>query len=108
MTFQTPEEMLETIQSGVDLYSPSTCIYLFVYNEEGSICEYYVDNDEAEKLSQMDDYWGAHLGTGGWIHDTAEYLRENYGYDNPEDRALGFCKDTYTIADWIVARGVED
>ena len=102
-SFSTPESMLKTIQDGIDLYSPSLCIYVFGYNDMGSICAYYITNDEAEKLSQNDEYWGAYLGPGGQIYDTVEWQKDCYGDGEYEDMALEFCKDTYMMKDWIPA-----
>ena len=69
MKFNISKKMREYIQSGRDIYSPSLEIYMFLYNEEGAICQYSIRQDEAKELNEKDEYWGAYLGTGGIIYD---------------------------------------
>lgn len=69
MKFNSSKKMREYIQSGRDIYSPSLEIYMFLYNEEGAICQYSIRQDEAKELNEKDEYWGAYLGTGGIIYD---------------------------------------
>ena len=73
ITFNSAEEMLDTIQSGTDLWSEELEVYVFVYNDCGSICYYSIDKEQAEELSReaedADEYWGAFLGIGGNIYD---------------------------------------
>lgn len=84
MTFANGKEMLSKIQEGTDLYDPETYTYVFVYNEDGAICTYDISHEDADKLKQMDDYWGAHLGWGGSIYDTPmnlSWCEDNYKGD---------------------------
>ena len=94
MKFNSAKEMLSTITSGVDLYSPTEQKYVFVYNDRDSICEYYIDPFEAidleRKASETGDYWGAFLGIGGCIYD------EDDDYYTP----ISFCEDYYD-SEWI-------
>ena len=46
--FNSAEEMLAEIQSGTDLYSPELETYVFIYTDNGSICYYSIDKEEAE------------------------------------------------------------
>ena len=88
--FLRPIDMLKYIQEGNDLYNPETGEYIFVYNEEGSICNYHVSLEEMTNLYELacenNEYIGAYLGTGGEIYDdpTHEYYNgfnvSNYEY----------------------------
>lgn len=106
MKFNTAEEMLQTIINGADLYSPSSSIYVFVYNDCDSICTYMITEAEAKNLrSKQDTYggdWSGFLGFGGTIIDSNKYLFENgiavdTGNDNP---TLKWCEEMLHIADW--------
>ena len=92
MKFNSAEEILDFIQDGNDLWSPSTNIYVFVYSEEGAICTYHISHKEAIELSKKAEHynedWSAFLGWGGEI------------YDPPKN--LEFCERLYTIDDWIL------
>lgn len=92
MKFNSAEEILDFIKDGNDLWSPSTNIYVFVYNEDGAICTYNINHEKAIELSQEserdNEYWSAFLGLGGEI------------YDPPEN--LEFCKRLHIIDDWII------
>ena len=73
VTFDSAEEMLDTIINGFDLYNTKTEEYVFVYSESGSICVYNINNDEMKKLTKTarenGSHVGAYLGTGGNIYD---------------------------------------
>lgn len=75
--FNSGQKMYDFIESGGDLYSPSIETYVFVYNEEGSICVYTgIDSEYAKELDSGDEYWGAYLGwRGSAIYDTTEYKK---------------------------------
>ena len=81
--FRSPEAFLATVISGQDLYSKSLCLYVFVYNESGSVCVYGVDNETAldleKKAKEHCEYWSAYLGLGGEIYDTEDYFKESKG-----------------------------
>lgn len=104
MTFKNGYEMLDCIKAGYDFYSKEKEIYVFVYNDCGSICYYNIDNDEADKLRKLkeespggEEYWGAFLGIGGWICDDPSYeLFDKDSYSN-----LDWCKDNYD-GEWEV------
>ena len=81
MKFKNGDELYDELMSGTDLYNQETCTYVFMYNDETpSICHYYIEPDQAEKLRQMSveygEYWAAFLGAGGWIVDGEENIRE--------------------------------
>lgn len=101
MKFNTGKEMLEHINSGNDLYSVKAETYVFNYNASGSIATYTVTSEEAKKLSKLskkyDDYWGAFLGTGGWIWDDPSYEMYEEGSLTNLDR----CEELIEFDDWI-------
>ena len=78
-------DMYQTITSGIDLYSKETETYVFVYNNKGSIDVYNgITVEKAEELNKKmqeaeEGYWGALLGPGGSIYDSAEY-KKDYPY----------------------------
>lgn len=76
--FDSAEEMLKTITSGIDIYSPSLGLYAFVYNEQGSICVYTdITVSDVAKMSDK-EYWSSFLGPhNSIIYDSVEYMREN-------------------------------
>lgn len=110
MKFNSGKEMLDYIQSGKDLYSPSEQLYIFEYNDCGSIAYYYISNEQAAELRKTNEYWGASLGPGGWIIDSKEYYEENSDmYDEhdeyyPED----FCNEYYMLDDWEEADYIKE
>ena len=82
--------MLQFILDGQDLYSPGSMLYVFQYNDRGSICSYTLSISEAYDLDSKEEYWGAYLGFGGHIHD-------------PErGEALNWCKENYKLHDWVI------
>lgn len=102
MKFKNPNEMLETLKNGTDLYNPVTMHYVFGYNEAGSIAVYFVTTDEAEELKKKSDdtgeYWGAFLGAGGSIYDDESYE----GRRNPlELTNIDYCESVYADENWI-------
>ena len=111
MTFNNGKEMLDYIQSGKDLYSPSEQLYIFLYGLYGSIAYYYISNEEAAELRQTNEYWGASLGPGGWVIDTEDWYKENNleclidpDIEWPED----FCNRYYMLDDWEEADYVKE
>lgn len=96
MTFVNGKAMLENILNGADLYNREKEIYVFRYNDAGSIAYYYIDNEEAEELAKLkeeseEEYWGAFLGVGGWIIDDPECE----SYEEGEETNLDWCNDNY-------------
>lgn len=110
MRFKTPEQILEYINDGNDLYSPSEEIYIFSYNEVGSIVVYHITKKEATKLSEevrnsdYEDYWSGFLGAGGDIYDPPTH--ECYVKGTPTN--LDLCKDLIKIRDWILTKDYLD
>lgn len=96
MKFNSAEEMLEFIQDGNDLWSESAGLYVFVYNDAGSICTYNIDLTQAKELSLKaelyDEYWSAFLGWGGSI------------YDEPQN--LELCEKLYKVDDWRLTTNI--
>lgn len=96
MRFNSAEDMLEFIQDGNDLWSPSENLYIFVYNEDGAICTYDIDLTQAKELSikaeLYDEYWSTFLGWGGSIYD--------------EPLNLGLCDALYTVDDWRLTTNI--
>lgn len=77
MKFTSEEKLLDCIRTGVDLYSPSLELYMFLYNDAGAVCTYSIAHDHALELVQQDEYWEAYLGPGGSIYDDPEGEFEN-------------------------------
>lgn len=96
--FRNWREMYDTLNNGNDLYNPIINKYVFVYNENGALCTYNLDKEEAMNVSKNanGDTWSSVLGTGGCILDAMTLSKEESlqpSYD--------FCKD-YCMADgWI-------
>ncbi len=71
--FASPQEMYEALINGQDLYSPNLETYIFHYSEAGAIAYYSIDPEYARQLVDAtkgtDEYWGGHLGPGGYIVD---------------------------------------
>lgn len=95
MRFNNAKEMLDVLQSGIDLYSPEAEIYAFIYNSRGAIAYYGLVEKEARKLADMSKeldevYWGAFLGRGGLIIE-------------PEDKDYDWFSDPTgtVIEEWI-------
>lgn len=91
MRFNSAEEMLSSIQDGNDYYNPKLELYVFAYNDVGSIACYNVDTALAKSLSQQakeqEEYWGAFLGCGGHIID--------------DPSSLQWCDKCYMNDNWI-------
>lgn len=103
MKFHSPKEMLNFINDGNDIYSPSKGLYIFNYNECGSVCVYFIDEDEANKLSKLSkehgEYWAAFLGCGGHIYD------EDYTKDRQSNMQL--CSSLLQVTDWVLCSEYE-
>ena len=93
--FDSPEEMLETIQSGTDLYNSENELYVFGYNDAGSICVYdNIDEEQAAELKTKEEYWGAYLGwRGSAIYDDPSHECNTDGV--PEN--LNWCEAHYDL-----------
>lgn len=103
MKFQTAEQMLEYITKGNDLYSRQAEIYIFNYNEAGSVCAYNIDQEEAKQLAELvnnsdENYWGAFIGVGGQIWDDPTHAC----YEDGQMTNLDCCKSLIEIDDWVL------
>lgn len=105
MKFATAEQMLKFINDGNDLYSPKAEIYVFGYNEAGSIATYDIDEEEAIKLSNKakggnEEYWSAFLGVGGEIWDDPSHECYKEGQVSNLDR----CSQLLEHEDWVLTK----
>lgn len=106
MKFLNGKEMYDFISFGNDLYCEEKGIYVFSYNESGSICVYYnINADKAAELVELsrehDEYWESFLGaSANQIFDSAEYMKETMQLSECEDEALSWCNEQYDN-DWI-------
>lgn len=103
MKFQTAEQMLEYINKGNDLYSRQAEIYIFSYNDAGSVCTYNIDQGEAKRLAKQandsdENYWGAFLGVGGRIWNDPSHDCYHEGQTSNLDR----CEELLEYEDWIL------
>jgi len=74
VTFDSVEELYNTIDGGQDLYCPETKTYMFAYNEAGAVCFYTLSELEfydlvEEAFEVGEDYISGLLGIGGGIVD---------------------------------------
>lgn len=101
-TFENGKEMLELIQSGIDLYHEGSDTYVFVYNDYGSICTYDIGSVKAYELSKQKkadgECWSAHLGWGGCIYDDPSHEL----YKSGQQSNLDFCNENFDIGYWEV------
>ena len=107
MKFNTAQELLDYINNGFDVYSPSLEVYAFLYNDKGSICTYHISNEYAEELKQKEEYWGAYLGWyGSCLYDSEEYIIEHEGKENIiyarelHQLPIQWAEDVYDADDW--------
>lgn len=108
MKFDSAQHMLDYITAGNDIYSPTAYIYVFLYNDQGSICEYAMSPKYAQGIAnysrELGEYWGAILGRGWNIIDSLEYMEANYTDDDyvfeDEYQPIDFCND-YWQQEWV-------
>lgn len=108
MKFNTAQEMLDYIQDDNechDLYSEKAEIYVFLYNNAGSIATYDIDKVEAKKLAKKvkydkygEEYWGAFLGPGGKIWDDVSHEC----YQEGSVSNLEMCEELIEYDDWVL------
>lgn len=96
MKFNNAQEMCNyVINECRDLYCKEKELYVFLYNEAGSIAVYSIDEKQAKELQQQSekyhDYWGAFLGPGGEIYDDPTY--EDFNPELPSN--LDWFKENY-------------
>lgn len=101
MRFKSPQEMYDFVADGDDIYSPSAEMYIFLYNDTGSLCAYRMSLEEAKSLQSRcvneDDCWSDFLGPGGLIYDTLDY-EEKPVYDKAiEDLCAPLYKEQWVI-----------
>lgn len=103
MKFKTWEEMYDYLANGRDLYNVRLKKYVFIYNDDGALCAYHIDADEARKIATdalMDDEsWSAYLGAGGAIMDDDSWNRDSYK-DKYLARSYDFCKAHFEDEGW--------
>lgn len=96
MKFNSSKEMLDCIQEGKDFYNPTLELYVFKYNETGSLAYYNIDNEQAKELSRVakeaDEYWGSFLGAGGRIVDA---------YSKNSQTPIEWCDTVFQESNWI-------
>ena len=113
--FETPEKMLEVLASGSDLYNPKLEMYIFSYNDLGSICVYtQISEQYAKELSRQTlegmegSYWGSFLGyKHSAIYDTLEWYKENEKEYDGLPTPLDICKSLYRETGWATTENFE-
>ena len=106
MKFINGEQMLAAITlNGLDLYNTELELYVFCYNENGSIAAYNIDAGNALKLAELaeanDEYWSTFLGLGGLIYDSLEYKKQQEFLKDNVDSALEFCEQYFDKGEWM-------
>lgn len=111
MTFINGEQMLNTITVNcIDIYNTELRLYVFCYNENGSIAVYDITSRRALELSEeaadVDECWSAFLGPGGKIYDSLEYKKQQGLLQGDIDEAQLFCEQYFDKGEWVlVERG---
>ena len=103
--FKTAEQMLSYINEGNDLYSCKAQIYVFSYNDAGSVCTYKIDAEAAAYLAKQvensaEQYWGAFLGVGGLIWDDPSHEC----YEEGQLTNFDCCKYLLDFDDWVLTQ----
>ena len=74
LKFESAKDMYDRLIDGLDIYSPTKELFIFLYNAEGAIAHYDIDRKEAERLvkdsMETGESWSGILGRGGYIIDT--------------------------------------
>lgn len=96
--FKNWREMYNTLCNGKDLYNPNIGKYVFVYNENGALCTYNLNQKEAINVAKEanGNTWSSVLGTGGCILDAMTLNKE--GSLQP---SYDFCKENYEKGGWV-------
>ena len=96
--FKSGQDMLDTICNGIDLYSPETEQYVFLYNDEYSICVHWgIETEDADEFAELcaggDGYWGEYIPGGhhSGIYDDPS----SYDYHKSQPTNLDWCEDNY-------------
>ena len=98
MRFNSGKEMLDKIKvEERDLYNKDSCLYVWVYNDVGSIGYGYVWPEDVDKMRALSketgEYWGAFINafSQSWVVDDPDCEDYKEGdYSN-----LDFCNDKY-------------
>ena len=103
MKLKTWEEMYDCLANGRDLYNVRLKKYVFIYNDDGALCVYNIDANEARKIATAalmdDESWSAYLGAGGAIMDDDSWNRNSYK-DKYLARSYDFCKAHFEDEGW--------
>lgn len=104
MKFKTWQDMYECLKKGQDLYNPQIQEYVFLYNEDGALCQYTIGTEEAMELSNISienrlESWSTLLGIGGYILDNDNCDRINQ-YDDYIAPTYEYCRQFYNIDGW--------
>lgn len=103
MKFESGQQMLDYIIEGHDLYSKSAEIYVFAYNDAGSIATYDIPEEKANELARLvkesntEEYWSAFLGVGGSIWDDPSHEL----YEDCQQTNLDCCNQLIRHTDWV-------
>ena len=91
MIFNSANDIYEMLDSDIDLYCVDDGVYMFKYNEAGSIAYYNMSEDELYRLAQDayahgSGYIGGELGVGGHIIDVQAIFPNGdlVDYDDPD------------------------
>lgn len=88
MIFDSAEQMLNTITNGIDLWNPNLKKYVFVYDENDSLCVYELDEELINKLTQSsNEYWSSYLEGDGDVIS--------------HENALSFCEKNFSVEEWF-------
>lgn len=95
MKFESGKDMLDVVTNQCDLYSKEKEIFVFSYNENGSIAYYNIDNKSMNELrikaEESRESVSALLGVGGCIVDDPSYE----GFEDGDYSNLDWCNDNY-------------
>lgn len=102
--FNNAAEMEKAVRMSHDLYNEKNGIYVFLYNEKGSICYYRLSNADAMKTADTvreseEHSWSSVLGPGGYILDDPEVI-EGFFRDNYREEGWVLADDQYGVAEY--------
>lgn len=103
MKFESGQQMLDYINEGNDLYSKSAEIYVFCYNDAGSVATYDISAEKANELTRLvkesktEEYWSSFLGVGGNIWDDPSHEL----YKDCQQTNLDCCNQLVQYTDWV-------
>lgn len=110
--FNNGLEMYNHIAQGIDLYSKTLGVYIFLYNDAGALCTYELCPESvAELIKTSKEYgegWSSFLGVGGQIYDDIKYNSNEYRYSKNVEQhqlyiqpSLDLCNKLYNVDDWV-------